>query len=55
MTPFKPKENELNEGIKVILYDDLRWGRCDIKSTMLLPNIMARQEALEKNAGEASK
>ena len=53
VTPFKPKELELKEGIKVILYDDLRWGRCDIKSTMLLPNIMARQEALEKNAGEA--
>lgn len=53
VTPFKPKEHELKEGIKVILCDDLRWGRCDIKSTMLLPNIMARQEALEKNAGEA--
>jgi D-alanine transaminase len=53
VTPFKPKEQELKEGIKVILSDDLRWARCDIKSTMLLPNIMARQEALEKNAGEA--
>ncbi len=53
VTPFKPKENELREGIKVILCDDLRWGRCDIKSTMLLPNVLARQEALEKNAGEA--
>lgn len=53
VTPFKPKETELKEGIKVILTNDLRWGRCDIKSTMLLPNIMARQEAFEKNAGEA--
>jgi D-alanine transaminase len=53
VTPFKPKENELKEGIKVILCGDLRWGRCDIKSTMLLPNVLARQEAFEKNAGEA--
>ena len=53
VTPYKLKEKELKEGIKVILYNDLRWGRCDIKSTMLLPNIIARQEALEKNAGEA--
>jgi len=53
VTPFKPKEHELKEGIKVILCKDFRWGRCDIKSTMLLPNIMARQEAVEKNAGEA--
>jgi D-alanine transaminase len=53
VTPVKPKEKELKEGIKVILLDDLRWGRCDIKSTMLLPNVMARQEAFEKNAGEA--
>jgi D-alanine transaminase len=53
VTPFKSKEHELNEGIKVILCNDLRWGRCDIKSTMLLPNVLARQEAFEKNAGEA--
>jgi D-alanine transaminase len=53
VTPFKPKEQDLKEGIKVILCDDLRWGRCDIKTTMLLPNVLARQEALEKNAGEA--
>ena len=53
VTPFKPKEHELKKGIKVILCDDLRWGRCDIKSTMLLPNILAKQEALEKGSGEA--
>jgi D-alanine transaminase len=53
VTPFKPKERELSEGIKVILADDLRWGRCDIKSIMLLPNVMARQEAVENNSGEA--
>lgn len=53
ITPFKPKEQELNEGIKVILTDDLRWGRCDIKSTMLLANVMAKEEAVKNNAGEA--
>lgn len=53
VTPFRPKEKELNEGIKVIFTKDIRWERCDIKSTMLLPNVMARQEAFVKNASEA--
>ena len=33
--------------------DDLRWGRCDIKSINLLPNVLARQRALEAGAFEA--
>jgi D-alanine transaminase len=53
ITSFKPKERELNEGIKVILTDDIRWGRCDIKSTMLLANVMARDDAVKNNSGEA--
>jgi D-alanine transaminase len=32
---------------------DLRWGRCDIKSINLLPNIMARQKARSAGAFEA--
>ena len=51
--PFKRHEDELKNGIKVILEEDIRWTRCDIKSTMLMPNVLARQKALEQNAVEA--
>lgn len=32
---------------------DLRWGRCDIKSTNLLPNVLAREAAKQEGAQEA--
>ena len=34
-----------------ITLPDLRWGRCDIKSTALLPNVLARQAAVEAGGG----
>ena len=40
-------------GVVVITMDDLRWGRCDIKSINLLPNVLARQRASEAGAFEA--
>jgi D-alanine transaminase len=40
-------------GIQAITRPDQRWARCDIKSTALLANILARQEAREASAGEA--
>jgi D-alanine transaminase len=36
-------------GVAAITCEDLRWGRCDIKSVNLLPNVLARQQA--KQAG----
>ena len=36
-----------------ITHPDLRWGRRDIKSVNLLPNVLARQAAREAGAGEA--
>lgn len=36
-----------------ITYADQRWARCDIKSTNLLPNVLARQAARERGAAEA--
>ena len=51
--PFKRHEEELKNGIKVILEEDVRWTRCDIKSTMLMANVLARQKALEQNSVEA--
>ncbi|MEH6444683.1 MAG: aminotransferase class IV [Oceanospirillaceae bacterium] len=40
-------------GIKVIVCEDLRWQRCDIKSTSLLPNILVIEEARKQGAQEA--
>ena len=40
-------------GIAAITMDDLRWSRCDIKSINLLPNVLARQRAVEAGVFEA--
>ena len=40
-------------GVTVLTQPDLRWARCDIKSTGLLPNVLARQAAKEQGALEA--
>ena len=41
------------DGGKAILLTDERWGRCDIKSVMLLPNVLAAQKAREAGAIDA--
>jgi D-alanine transaminase len=41
------------EGGRAILLEDVRWGRCDIKSVMLLPNVLAAQRAREAGAVDA--
>jgi D-alanine transaminase len=38
---------------RVILLTDERWGRCDIKSVMLLPNVLAAQKARDAGAIDA--
>lgn len=40
-------------GIKAITVEDNRWGRVDIKTVGLLPNVLARQQAKEAGAQEA--
>ncbi|WP_281301077.1 MULTISPECIES: D-amino-acid transaminase [unclassified Iodidimonas] len=40
------------KGIAVISTPDLRWKRCDIKSVSLLGNVLAKQAARQKGAGE---
>ena len=34
------------QSVKAITTSDNRWGRCDIKSTGLLPNVLAKREAV---------
>ena len=40
-------------GVDAMTLDDVRWGRCDIKSLNLLPNVLARQQAKEAGVFEA--
>lgn len=46
-------EKRIAEGVSVVSIPDLRWGRCDIKATSLLANIMGKQQAVEQGAFEA--
>jgi D-alanine transaminase len=41
------------KGIAVITVPDNRWGRVDIKTIGLLPNVLARQAAIEQGARDA--
>jgi D-alanine transaminase len=40
-------------GVIVITHPDERWGRCDIKSVALLPNVLASERAARSGAHEA--
>ena len=40
-------------GISVVSVPDNRWGRVDIKTVGLLPNVLARQAAIDQGAREA--
>ncbi len=41
------------QGITVVSVPDNRWGRVDIKTVGLLPNVLARQSALDQGARDA--
>jgi D-alanine transaminase len=46
-------ERRREQGIAVVTHPDERWARCDIKSTGLLPNVLAKTIAREAGAWEA--
>ncbi|MEN8175152.1 MAG: D-amino acid aminotransferase [Pseudomonadota bacterium] len=50
--PAAPAEKKA-AGISAITLDDIRWHRCDIKTTALLANVLARASAREEGADEA--
>lgn len=50
---FKANEKLWETGIKAVTVPDQRWARCDIKSVSLLPNVLAKQKAVDAGAGEA--
>lgn len=45
--------HDYSSGLHAITRSDNRWERCDIKSTALLANVLARHEALEAGADDA--
>jgi len=54
---LNPKKNIdqsiYEDGISVVTTKDIRWKRCDVKSTSLLANVLSKQGAYEKGASEA--
>lgn len=44
---FTPENSGKELGVSIMLKEDIRWNRCDIKSVALLPNILSFQEALD--------
>lgn len=51
LSPFPPALKA--SGVEMITTEDLRWGRCDIKSLNLLPNVLAQQKAKKAGVYEA--
>lgn len=47
------RRRELLEGVSVILEKDIRWERCDIKTISLLPAVLAKTKAVNKNSYES--
>ena len=50
---FARLEQLASEGVAVVTVPDIRWGRVDIKSVALLPNVLAKQAARDAGAHEA--
>ena len=51
LNPVEP--GLLETGIAAVTLDDIRWQYCNIKAIALLPNILLRQQAVDKGAAEA--
>jgi D-alanine transaminase len=49
---FVPDRQSRESGIKVMLKEDIRWSRCDIKSVALLANTISFQEAYNNGLKE---
>jgi D-alanine transaminase len=49
----RPSPAKWDEGASAITFPDFRWGRADIKSLQLLPNVLAQEAARREGADEA--
>jgi len=50
---FVPPDAARARGVACTTYPDIRWARCDLKVVNLLPNVLAKQDAVSKGAYEA--
>src|SRR5262249_3223471 len=48
-----PNHELRQHGCRAIRFPDLRWARCDLKTINLVPNVLARQAAVDAGAYEA--
>ena len=48
-----PGDEVLEDGVHVVTVPDIRWARRDIKSVSLLPNVLAKEEAVAQGSFEA--
>jgi D-alanine transaminase len=48
-----PRAEQAAAGIAAITTPDVRWARCDLKTTMLLPAVLAKRAAAAAGASEA--
>ncbi|MBD0380999.1 D-amino-acid transaminase [Paenibacillus sedimenti] len=51
-TDVKRPTATIQSGIHAISFEDIRWLRCDLKTLNLLPNVMAKQAALDHGVQE---
>ena len=49
---YAAEAKKAEKGVAVFTQPDIRWGRCDIKTINLLPNVLAKQAAKERGAAE---
>ncbi|MBU1209807.1 MAG: D-amino-acid transaminase [Alphaproteobacteria bacterium] len=47
------RQAKAQRGLRIVSLPDIRWGRCDIKTVMLLPAVLAKEQALAAGADEA--
>lgn len=50
---FEPHTDLHETGVDVITISDVRWTRCNIKTVLLLPNTLAKQQAVEAGVNSA--
>lgn len=48
----RPEPSQYEQGICAVSTADIRWGRCDLKTLNLLPNVLAKQKAVEAGCVE---
>lgn len=51
--PVQPDKRIWEQGGRAILVEDLRWQMCNVKTTGLLLNAMAKQEAVDRGTDDA--